>query len=151
MCGMYFFFFKQKTAYEMRISDWSSDVCSSDLKGGFDADGPLFAERARGAEHLQLVVGRQAIARLDLDRRNALGDQRVEAGQGALDPLVFAGFACRAHRRHDPAAGARDPLLARPSDPPPPFVLAVAPVVALGRSEERRVGKGCVGPCRSRW
>src|SRR3546814_15582257 len=27
-----FFFFKQKTAYEMRISDWSSDVCSSDLK-----------------------------------------------------------------------------------------------------------------------
>src|SRR3546814_6225926 len=29
MC--YFFFFKQKTAYEMRISDWSSDVCSSDL------------------------------------------------------------------------------------------------------------------------
>src|SRR3546814_11221520 len=38
MCVMYslcvyvsFFFFKQKTAYEMRISDWSSDVCSSDL------------------------------------------------------------------------------------------------------------------------
>src|SRR3546814_15596406 len=28
---MYFFFFKQKTAYELRISDWSSDVCSSDL------------------------------------------------------------------------------------------------------------------------
>src|SRR3546814_14970772 len=28
------FFFKQKTAYEMRISDWSSDVCSSDLAGG---------------------------------------------------------------------------------------------------------------------
>src|SRR3546814_9711368 len=29
-----FFFFKQKTAYEMRISDWSSDVCSSDLTPG---------------------------------------------------------------------------------------------------------------------
>src|SRR3546814_20829511 len=29
-----FFFFKQKTAYEMRISDWSSDVCSSDLQPG---------------------------------------------------------------------------------------------------------------------
>src|SRR3546814_10058762 len=29
-----FFFFKQKTAYEMRISDWSSDVCSSDLLAG---------------------------------------------------------------------------------------------------------------------
>src|SRR3546814_9369940 len=32
-----FFFFKQKTAYEMRISDWSSDVCSSDLSGVGDA------------------------------------------------------------------------------------------------------------------
>src|SRR3546814_2158929 len=31
---LYFFFFKQKTAYEMRISDWSSDVCSSDLPIG---------------------------------------------------------------------------------------------------------------------
>src|SRR3546814_3520933 len=31
MSCMFFFFFKQKTAYEMRISDWSSDVCSSDL------------------------------------------------------------------------------------------------------------------------
>src|SRR3546814_7409409 len=30
---VFFFFFKQKTAYEMRISDWSSDVCSSDLRG----------------------------------------------------------------------------------------------------------------------
>src|SRR3546814_10538714 len=29
--AVFFFFFKQKTAYEMRISDWSSDVCSSDL------------------------------------------------------------------------------------------------------------------------
>src|SRR3546814_6416863 len=31
LCVCFFFFFKQKTAYEMRISDWSSDVCSSDL------------------------------------------------------------------------------------------------------------------------
>src|SRR3546814_4974616 len=36
----FFFFFKQKTAYEMRISDWSSDVCSSDLP----------AKRGRAAE-----------------------------------------------------------------------------------------------------
>src|SRR3546814_3343391 len=35
MCGWFFFFFKQKTAYEMRISDWSSDVCSSDLEQRF--------------------------------------------------------------------------------------------------------------------
>src|SRR3546814_8763880 len=36
-----FFFFKQKTAYDMRISDWSSDVCSSDLKVGIVGLGGL--------------------------------------------------------------------------------------------------------------
>src|SRR3546814_5396750 len=39
MC-CFFFFFKQKTAYEMRISDWSSDVCSSDLLVAGCADAP---------------------------------------------------------------------------------------------------------------
>src|SRR3546814_4413466 len=34
---VFFFFFKQKTAYEMRISDWSSDVCSSDLSSSCSA------------------------------------------------------------------------------------------------------------------
>src|SRR3546814_2145352 len=38
-----FFFFKQKTAYEMRISDWSSDVCSSDLVEN-DAGEPVSAD-----------------------------------------------------------------------------------------------------------
>src|SRR3546814_10800839 len=40
----FFFFFKQKTAYEMRISDWSSDVCSSDLVLG------LWLEQNEGAK-----------------------------------------------------------------------------------------------------
>src|SRR3546814_3423097 len=40
-----FFFFKQKTAYEMRISDWSSDVCSSDLRDRGDP------HRLGGAHH----------------------------------------------------------------------------------------------------
>src|SRR3546814_17225717 len=43
---VYFFFFKQKTAYEMRISDWSSDVCSSDLA---DAHKPSRTAAARPA------------------------------------------------------------------------------------------------------
>src|SRR3546814_4664055 len=42
-----FFFFKQKTAYEMRISDWSSDVCSSDLVVEH-ADDPLFLAQHHG-------------------------------------------------------------------------------------------------------
>src|SRR3546814_8373062 len=37
------FFFKQKTAYEMRISDWSSDVCSSDLVPGIELMFPVEA------------------------------------------------------------------------------------------------------------
>src|SRR3546814_7101724 len=42
LCFVFFFvfFFKQKTAYEMRISDWSSDVCSSDLALGAEATDP---------------------------------------------------------------------------------------------------------------
>src|SRR3546814_14314147 len=38
---MFIFFFKQKTAYEMRISDWSSDVCSSDLEHGYQGEAEL--------------------------------------------------------------------------------------------------------------
>src|SRR3546814_9982332 len=41
-----FFFFKQKTAYEMRISDWSSDVCSSDLVEGVAAEVRALGRRA---------------------------------------------------------------------------------------------------------
>src|SRR3546814_5754240 len=51
-----FFFFKQKTAYEMRISDWSSDVCSSDLMGIpglLEASAKTHTElRKRGIRHL---------------------------------------------------------------------------------------------------
>src|SRR3546814_14000388 len=50
------FFFKQKTAYEMRISDWSSDVCSSDLKVAVAGD-RLFDQ------HLELRVGEEVAPR----------------------------------------------------------------------------------------
>src|SRR3546814_4609730 len=43
------FFFKQKTAYEMRISDWSSDVCSSDLLRGHNLDLYLLLDTLEGA------------------------------------------------------------------------------------------------------
>src|SRR3546814_8307704 len=49
ICSLLFFVFKQKTAYEMRISDWSSDVCSSDLGGNGVRVGGL--RRAPGDEH----------------------------------------------------------------------------------------------------
>src|SRR3546814_6696181 len=45
VCGMCVIFFKQKTAYELRISDWSSDVCSSDLAHGGPARAAAGAPR----------------------------------------------------------------------------------------------------------
>src|SRR3546814_7993742 len=69
----YFFFFKRKTAYEMRISDWSSDVCSSDLllhaadRGGHltGEDGEREIPRAdagNGTERAVRIVGKAAPA-----------------------------------------------------------------------------------------
>src|SRR3546814_6748937 len=75
---MYFFFFKQKTAYEMRISDWSSDVCSSDLMfehratEGADA-GAIFDEQlgifpVDGSQHVADQRRRRRHDRSDHDR-----------------------------------------------------------------------------------
>src|SRR3546814_10520074 len=53
--GLYYvciFFFKQKTAYDMRISDWSSDVCSSDLFGGGSERQSVFSGLLDGAYDL---------------------------------------------------------------------------------------------------
>src|SRR3546814_5181532 len=56
---LFFFFFKQKTAYEMRISDWSSDVCSSDLlvadAGIGSAGGRAKGDYRRGAVHREAL------------------------------------------------------------------------------------------------
>src|SRR3546814_8870796 len=58
--GLYvFFFFKQKTAYEMRISDWSSDVCSSDLPVAIGCASQL----AIGAYRFQI----DAVGKLQVD------------------------------------------------------------------------------------
>src|SRR3546814_9107664 len=97
-----FFFFKQKTAYEMRISDWSSDVCSSDLPQTLH-----FMDQPTDSHW-----------RYALDRLHEIGavdaEQRITAHGHDLIRLPTA------------------PRLAH-------------------RSEERRVGKECVSPCRSRW
>src|SRR3546814_10513586 len=80
---------KQKSAYEMRISDWSSDVCSSDLHraGGDVHDAP------------EAALHHAVDGRLDeLDRRQHVGVQR-------LDPVVAAPVAEVARRR---AAGVVD-------------------------------------------
>src|SRR3546814_6400937 len=55
----FFFFFKQKTAYEMRISDWSSDVCSSDL--------PSFGEMALATDVVPFAEADLALLRTAVD------------------------------------------------------------------------------------
>src|SRR3546814_13688868 len=122
----YFFFFKQKTAYEMRISDWSSDVCSSDLQV------ELLAAPDRGGGEVFVhaglefdVIGFEEFAGFpellveQAERRATVtGDEAggVQAGGEIALSLQHR----QAHQR-------------------------------LGRSEERRVGKECVSTCRSRW
>src|SRR3546814_4290612 len=80
-----FFFFKQKTAYEMRISDWSSDVCSSDLGAlcgesfwhwALGADGghghaqpPFRSSRLIGAERQPTSDCRQSLQQRSEERR----------------------------------------------------------------------------------
>src|SRR3546814_8488027 len=55
-----FFFFKQKTAYELRISDWSSDVCSSDLR-------EIRLTLPRIAENQHPAIARRDAAGMDVD------------------------------------------------------------------------------------
>src|SRR3546814_8967942 len=55
-CSVLFFFFKQKTSYEMRISDWSSDVCSSDLLRGKEVAVSPVPKRRKHSENLSSTV-----------------------------------------------------------------------------------------------
>src|SRR3546814_18755090 len=77
----FFFFFKQKTAYEMRISDWSSDVCSSDLSFArvtWHASSPLKAIRAMAPDaEVTYVDGSDPVA-------------AAKAAAGADVAIVFA-------------------------------------------------------------
>src|SRR3546814_4964141 len=79
---MLFFFFKQKTAYEMRISDWSSDVCSSDLIGARGCDGlSLITRTARLTGHAVDVDRKNIVRRFRIHDR---GDRMRRYRWGAL-------------------------------------------------------------------
>src|SRR3546814_9070905 len=94
-----FFFFKQKTAYEMRMSDWSSDVFSADLEVEFRPVRKIGAERVeragacRAALHHDL---RQARLELRLGKDAA----RAERGDLGLNlaQALGAGLVLRVHR-----------------------------------------------------
>src|SRR3546814_3914404 len=79
----YFFFFKQKTAYEMRISDWSSDVCSSDLLARSTFRHVIRSYLERG---IQWYGSAQALTRL-VELNSA-----IELRDSYEQPTIFLGF-----------------------------------------------------------
>src|SRR3546814_11337652 len=118
-----FFFFKQKTAYEMRISDWSSDVCSSDLqdRAGLGQEALLAArnqllgvasqsEKLQGVRPEGMEDAPELRVQIDRVKARALGLSIADVN-GTLSIAFGSAY----------------------------------------RSEERRVGKECVSTCRSRW
>src|SRR3546814_1940390 len=109
MCLLVFFFCKQKTAYEMRISDWSSDVCSSDLLG----------------------IGQQALAvEGHLVRRPQ--EAQLLRLEGRLRHLGQAdGLEGRRHRWHRPLGTARIARIAAQQ------LLAAAPAIGSASCRER--------------
>src|SRR3546814_4552692 len=83
---MFFFFFKQKTAYEMRISDWSSDVCSSDLFPVDDAVDEIDRVLVGRKRHQDTAIARGVAARadefgLEADRRAIGDDLKIMIGE----------------------------------------------------------------------
>src|SRR3546814_5797453 len=98
-------FFKQKTAYEMRISDWSSDVCSSDLTWFL----------------------------VDVPSEPKLGESAID-----IPSRLTQHISCWNAATLRPFGSADRGALATGS-------------MRSSRSAERRVGKECVTPCRSRW
>src|SRR3546814_15151727 len=108
----------------MRISDWSSDVCSSDLIGKAAAEQP--GEGDAKGELVGLLIA--PVPLVNLGSHIARRTWNIGSGR------VF---------------DARQPRHAE-IDQPQPAVLGDDEVFRLYRSEERRVGKECVSTCRSR-
>src|SRR3546814_16320560 len=84
-----FFFFKQKTAYEMRISDWSSDVCSSDLLERGDEFGPAIGI-ARIIERVDADIEGARTRRLGPAEREAEADRVARGHVGDRNVVAHA-------------------------------------------------------------
>src|SRR3546814_5093618 len=82
-CDFCLFFFKQKTAYEMRISDWSSDVCSSDLLYRFADRQP--ADVGGDARAAGVCAGAELWHQQALDRRRTGAVLGLCRGDGPVD------------------------------------------------------------------
>src|SRR3546814_13198900 len=140
----FFFFFKQKTAYEMRISDWSSDVCSSDLKYKHLVFVIAAAYAGLAGGLLGVLQGYMPPEAFTFDTSGQLVMQTVIGGLGTLfGPLVGATVWLYL----------RD-FLQGPLGLGASWKLALGIILVLlvcFRSEERRVGKEWVSTGSARW
>src|SRR3546814_18851135 len=128
-----FFFFKQKTAYEMRISDWSSDVCSSDLlvdRGVVDE-----AHAEAGGQLGQRSGELEAVTGLVAGQAQAADEFLRHAGQ---------------RRFHRDAAGPVEHGIAEPELVEHRHVGGGTVDLLRPGSAKRPEGKGCVLPWRTR-
>src|SRR3546814_16627037 len=128
-----FFFFKQKTAYEMRISDWSSDVCSSDLyahiRPGYEmcfvADGFEELRMATSPHYLYPLPQDDVLVFHDVGRCWIGKTERFGQIEYHLNWMIDDREGREINHR--------------------------LTFTSEARSEERRVGKECVSTCKSRW
>src|SRR3546814_16968572 len=121
-----FFFFKQKTAYEMRISDWSSDVCSSDLTA---------------AAWYEPKVAACSIWAITMSHHHSTA-QPMTMNLTKASSRLPASIFLRPNRAVSRGIN-RNTTLSQ--------ITPSAHNQTTCRSEERRVGKECVSTCRSRW
>src|SRR3546814_16135306 len=140
-----FCFFEQKTAYEMRISDWSSDVCSSDLIG--ETAAWLLSDAS------SFVTGAAIAA-------DGGGSVREVLQNRLRSEAFMAGWWCSTSPRRPamtrtvgkPAVSAVKGLLAQEPDALSEIVRRVMQeMLEAERSDERRVGRECVSTCISGW
>src|SRR3546814_13603329 len=138
-----FFFFKQKTAYEMRISDWSSDVCSSDLPKA-DERGKSQVTRL-GPRRSDAVVPDLACALIRClgDRGASIALDAALEEHGSVVPFLDVGCG---------GTTAAVTLLDRVQRKLAAMTRGLlGPHRSRQSSEERRVGKESVSTCGSRW
>src|SRR3546814_16453464 len=117
----------------MRISDWSSDVCSSDLKALGQDVAHQMRQAVRPRERVagMIILGNEAA---DRNAREVVEQRKHRIPDLAADILEIDVYALRAGRGKLRGKVRRLMIDDR-----------------VERSEERRVGKECVGTCRSRW
>src|SRR3546814_6756149 len=123
---MFFLFFKQKTAYEVRISDWSSDVCSSDLR---------WPEKVRLMQRKWIGRSEGATLRFRIEGLGESQDDRLTVFTTRPDTLFGASFC---------ALAANHPLAVALAANDPSAAAFVAECNRLGTSEEAKIGRAHV-------